>query len=305
LYFGMETVPTVSVMLAFLVGLWVIWRAWAWPLRQLAWGRVLAYLVGCIIAMAGYLAARFLPDVQTSFANFQLAQQTYIQMGSVTAGAPVLPLGSTHRFSFVLSPIEPFVVYAVLLLWAWRGTNAERGLLVVIGLTQLSLHGLLGGSLGYQMLFVPFVVYAVARVLRTRAGVVVGVMVLLPVMAAAPLNDMLTDWRLQLNQRLIAELDLLTWRVPEGATVVGDDLFWLTLHDRAQVYGHSALIHARQSYGAPTIEATLDIIAPDMVICRPDQGDQAYICDWAAGYFDEEPDTFAITGRTYNVYGTG
>jgi hypothetical protein len=305
LYLGMDTIPTISVMFAFLIGLWVIWRAWAWPLRDLAWMRVLAYLVGCIAGMLTYLAAHFLPDVATNVANFQKAQETYVQMGSIISGSPLTAMGSTHRFSFVLSPVELFVIYAVLLLWAWRATNAERGLLVVIGITQLGVFGLLNGSLGYQMLFVPFLVYGVARTLRTRAGVVVGVMVLLPTMAAAPLNDMLTDWRLQLNQRLIAELDLLTWRVPDGATVAADDLFWLTLHDRAQVYGHSALFHAQQGVGAGSIAEALDIIAPDMVICRPDQGDQQIMCDWAAANFAAEPEIFAITGRTYAVYGPG
>ena len=303
LYFGMETVPTIAVLFAFLVGLWVIYRAFRLPLRETAWLRILFYLGGCVLAMLGYIAGHFLPDPATQLANFQLAQDTYVKMGSISAGSPLIPVGRMHRLSFVLSPIEIFVVYGALMLWAWRANRVERELLIVIGVAQVGMYTLIGGSLGYEMLFAPFVVYGVARSLRTRAGLVIGVMVLLPVMAAAPLNDMVTDWRLKLNEQLIAELDLLTWRVPEGSTVVADDLFWLTLHDKALVYGHNGLIHAAQGLGVTTNTAALDLIQPDIVICRPDQGDQSYICDWAADYYEAEPELFAITGRTYEVYG--
>ncbi|MEO0561329.1 MAG: hypothetical protein AAF125_04410, partial [Chloroflexota bacterium] len=301
LYLGLETIPTVAVVVAFFAGLWVVWRAFRRPLVESHFGEVLVYLGGCVFAALGYILVHFAPDFATQWANFQLAQNTYVVMGSVSSGSPVIPLASTHRFSFVLSPIELFAVYAALFGLAWRGTAAERGLLVAVGAAQLTIHSVLGGSFGYQMVFVPFAVYAAARALHGRAAWIIAGFVLLPVMAAAPLNDMLMDWRLRINERAIAELDLLTWRVPEGGTVVGDDLFWLTLHDRADFLGHSALIHYRAG-NALTNEQMLGHIAPDMVVCKPDVPDQAGLCELAAVHFETPPETFEITNGTYLVF---
>jgi hypothetical protein len=314
LYLGLETIPTVAFAVAFLVGLWLIWwMVWgehgsAMPLQgrlRMGWPGVAVYALGCLLAGAGYVVVHFLPDFATNLENFQRAQARYVLMGSVASGNPLIPIASTHRFSFVLSPIELFVIYAVLIAFWTRANLAERGLLVMVGVGQVVVHAMLGGSFGYQMTFVPFVVYAAARAIHGRTALILGVFVLLPVMAAAPLRDMVVDWRLQLNQRLIAELDLLSWRVPEGSTVIGDDLFWLTLHDQARFYGHSGLQHYKTGNLIDNDPEMMRRIDPDIVICRPELDTQSWLCDLAADYFGTEPEPFEITMGLFHVYGQG
>jgi hypothetical protein len=84
--------------------------------------------------------------------------------------------------------------------------------------------------------------------------------------------------------------------------VVGDDLFWLTLHDHAAFYGHTALQHYREGYRIRHSDDLLPSIQPDMVICRPDLPDQAELCALAADYFGTEPEPFTITMGTFMVY---
>lgn len=300
-YLGLETVPTVALMFGVSVGMLLIAWALMSPRKMDGWWLVLTYAGGAALASALYIIVRFVPNTAEQWENFQGMQTAYLAMGSI--GSVFFPSWqSAHRFSLVMSPIEVVTVYGALLgLW-WMGSRWERGLVLMVGFAQIVTYLLVGSSFGYHMVFLPIVGYAAARVIvRWRVGLLIGAFVVLPSMAAPMLNDMVSEYRLDINNRLIAELDLLTWRVPEGATVIGDDMFWLTLYDKADYISHTSVIMYTVEHDI-TREQFLEHAQPDMVICRPDLQSQVWLCDLAELYFDDEPEPFTITDGTFLIY---
>jgi hypothetical protein len=224
----------------------------------------------------------------------------YAASGSTTFGAPLQALRGLGLFSLVLSPLELLAVLAAVVgLW-WVGTRLERQLLIVLVATELLTATFIGGSYGYQVVFGAWVAYAAARIVDRRRGVLlVAVWAILPMLAAPMLHDMSSETQLDLNNRQIAELDLLTWQIPDGATVIGDDLFWLTLHDKANFIGHSGVAQYLVGYQV-TREAMLQHADADVVICHEQL--QAWLCELADAYFSNPPTPFTITNGTYWVY---
>lgn len=301
-YLGLETIPTAALAYGVALGVMLIGLSVRREWRQTRWTHILAYAGGAALASVAYIGVHFFPDFPARWAGFLKAQELYLALGSVSRSNPLTLIGFTTRFSFVMSPVEWLMIYGVLGGLAWIGTRFERALLLAVGGGLALTYGFVGGSYGYHMLFVPVVIYAAARVVaRWQVSTVLAVFVFIPAIASPMIHDMQGEIRLDINNRLLAELDLLSWQVPDGATVVGDDVFWMTLHPRTRYIGHTTLLHYSIGYEVP-FEQILAHIGADMVICRTDIDMQKRLCDLADAYFEQPPSDFTITMGTYRVY---
>ena len=61
--------------------------------------------------------------------------------------------------------------------------------------------------------------------------------VLLPALLVAPIHDLATAVQNDPNQPLLDGADLMTGQFPAGTRIVGDELFWFTLHSEHTFIG--------------------------------------------------------------------
>lgn len=299
LYLALETIPTMGLVYGVGVGLVIVGRSIRRPLRETQWAPVAVYAGVSALACWLYVWVHFAPNFAEQWANLTRFGEIYAQTNSVQTGAPHAAASLLHRFVMVLSPAELLLVYGALGWLAWRGGRDERTLLALFAGTQVVTATLIGGSLGYQIMHAPLVAYAVARALTERAGLLVVAFVVLPAVVTPPARDMWAAVQGQSNTRMIAEVDLLSWRVPDGATVVGDEVFWLTLHPRTRFISSRGIAFYAHGNDIPT-EQVLAHLDADMVICHT--GYQQELCALADDYFDAPSEPFDITAGAYQVY---
>jgi hypothetical protein len=286
---GLELVPPLALAINFALGCALIVLA----LRGRAvWRQVVLYAGVCLCAGLVYGALHFLPDVSQNLAHYANYTDAYYQ----SFGSLALDLTNPFKFlatSAFLSPVEG-ILLVVILIAAWR---TDRTLLLIVG--AMVLLGLAGrsGSYGYVTVFAPFVAYFAARAFRTRAMVIIGAFLLIPGMLSAPIYDMTTAAEQQPNRRVLDEIDLLSWRVPDGATVWGDTIFWFTLHDKATFIGRVGPQNLASVQGI-SLEQAVEQLGIDVILCS--ETDQA-MCAIGEKLYGA-PYEFNVTSGRYRMY---
>ena len=287
LIIGMEMIPPLAVVMNALVGLLLIVLM---LMRCASWKHVLIYSLVCALSVVVYLALHFLPDISQNVHNYLNYTIVYYGSGLGFDFGKVFQFGQVSMF---LSPVEVVVVVAVLLL----SLRADRLLALGVAIALLLVIALYSASYGYLMVLTPFIAYLAARIFRSQAVVTLGAFLLIPALLAVPIYDMATAVELRSNERQIDEVNLLSWRVPAGSTVLAEEIFWITLHDKVTFVGRPApALFARLQNETP-LEAA-KALGVDVVICNID--DPA-MCDIGAQLFGA-PYEFNVTDAHYRMY---
>ncbi len=299
LYLGMEVVPTVGIVLNGVIGLVLVGD---YLLHRVGrWRDLLGYAAACAGAGGVFFVLHFLPDPALKLSEYSAyTTHFYAEIGKLT----LKPFGFLDfiNISSFLSPVEIVVVGAVVAI-TWRlGLARDRLIVVIFAAAALVLMTLGMTSYGYLVVLAPFIAYFSARALTplaswSRGIVILGVFVLLPALISAPVYDMTTAMQEQSNQRLLAEVDLLSWRIPDGATVWADPLFWFTLEDRVTFVGRTGPEQVALMQGISLIEAVKSL-GVDVVICADDDPAMCALGEQLFG----DPYVFQITDRRFLMY---
>lgn len=299
LLIGLESLPTYALSFAAALGLLLIAAAIRRPLRRTLWRQPVLYAAGCTLACAAFAALHFLPDPAAQWQGLQTFAASYAaeNAGRLAANPLDALVGYFFSFSHKLSPAEWLLVTPAVGALFCHGTGRERwiGAIIVAGLVTLVFPW--SGSYGYLALLAPFFAYAVGHFLRTERTVMVGVFVLLVAQLSAPIHDLSAERLARYNVQTLAEADLLTWQIPEGVTVLGDDKFWFTLHAGRRFIGWHGLNAAMRIYQVNAQEA-LEQLGVDIVICREDDPR----CPATDDARFAPPTDFTITDGNYLVY---
>ena len=268
LYVGLETVPFAGLPLGVTVGVALLVWLFKRPNWQKNWQYVAIYMITAAIACLAYLVAHFLPDLQASITGF--SQFTRIKSDVSAAGEfrnPLLPLFNYHiHFSLLLSPIE-FVIVAFSLIRLWQSQlPADRWIAaIIIGSAGLMLM-LTPATYGYWTMYTPFIAYAIARMTTMRFTSRLATFVLIPALIAAPAYDLYQATVEKPNQKRLAEAETITSMFEPGSTILGEPLFWFTLHADHNYIGWTGFGRYRMVYDTSYAE-TMAILDPDSVIC--------------------------------------
>lgn len=284
---GMELIPPLALVMNGVIGCLLIGLA---LVRQIGWRQVFLYAGVCALGVLIYAAYQFLPDVTASLRGFNLYMTTYYGGGFGFSFAHVI---DHLRNNFAIAPLELVAALAVLAL-AWR---TDRLLALIVAVSALLTMAIRSGSYGYLTVLAPFFAYLAARVFRSQAVVTLGAFVLIPALLSAPIYDMATAVDQQVNRRTLEEVDLLSWRIPDGATVWGDAVFWFTLHDRVDFVGRVAPFDLAIAEGITPFEAARQL-GVDVVICTRDNPAMCNIGEQLFG----APYEFNVTNARYEVY---
>lgn len=258
---GLETVPSMGGLLGATAGLVLL----IWARHQLheRIRIVVVYGLSSILALAVYLSLHFLPDVQTSLAGFRQFTTVYSTTGQPQDLIDVV-LHYHLRFSLSLAPIELLVLIAAVV-WLWStGGRHERWMLAVFGLTLVLALLFLDLSYGYWVLFAPLGAYAITRFFQRLPQV--SILVLLPALLAAPIHDLGTAMSTRPNQQLLAEHQAVLAQIPPGGIVVGDPVFWYTMHTDWAYVGWTGVEIYGRVHQLVAVD-TLEKLNPSAVIC--------------------------------------
>ncbi len=305
LYIGLETQSFVALLHGVAYGLVMLIQVaiahrdpWWQQLRRSA----IPYAMGAAVACTLFLIVHFVPETQDRIVAVRSYGEIYADTThSVGQGFPLRHWPRSFRFSLLLSPVEPFVIAGTLALSLFAVPVRIRWFAITATLSVLLNWALLNNAHGYNNVVLPIVALCGAYLVRHRFALMAVVFVLLPAYVAAPVHDMVHATRAERNQQLIRELSLLDWRIPDGAHVVGSDVFWIVLQQRTQYTGASALKYIGFRHNVDDLSP--DILAylnPDIVICNPDN--ESWLCSIADEYYTAEPIVFDITDATYHVY---
>lgn len=265
-WIGLESVPTVALLLATSIGLVLLIRHRRQPA---VW---LIYAVTCALSLVLFFVGQFLPDLADGYARYQLFTRFYTEnaalapptnglIGVLERAGQVL-FTYLLRFNLALSPLEiVFIVGAIVALWL-----TERWLFVIVALTSLLSLTVISSTYQYWVLLVPFIAYGVARLWRFKWIMFAGSFVGIPALAAAPIYDLLVAIQTQPNTIQIVDAEKVTPLIPENVTVVGEGLFWFTLH-RNHNYIHWSGINRIQLAGGGRWNDILANLDPEIAIC--------------------------------------
>lgn len=299
LLIGLESLPTYALSFAAALGLLLAAAALRRPLRRTLWRQPTLYAAGCALACAAFAALHFLPAPAAQWQSLRIFAASYAaeNAGRLASNPLDALVGYFFTFSYKLSPAEWLLVVLAVGALFWHGTGRERwiGAIILAGLVTLVFPW--SGSYGYLALLAPFFAYAVGRFLRTEQTVMVGVFVLLVAQLSAPIHDLSVEQLARYNAQTLAEADLLTWQIPEGVTVLGEDKFWFTLHAGRRFIGWHGLNAAMRIYQIDAQEA-LERLGVDIVICREDNSR----CPATDNTRFAPPTDFTITDGNYLVY---
>ncbi len=301
LYVGLEAIPFVALVLAVMVGVMLIIWLLRHRLLRSEWSTVIIYGVCCALALALYIAVRFLPDVQAQINGYQRFNGVYSQQtGFGGLHFPLDSLMNYHlRFSLILSPIELLIILGALLL-CWRfGTANQRWLLMTFALAWVVMQISAGFTYGYWTLFVPLVAYAAACALRSRRVLLVASFVLMPALVAVPLNDMLFATQSRPNQIYLHTLDQLTPHIPDGTTIVGESAFWFTLHSHRTFIGIDGFWIYSSGHQDQTPSDEVKSLSVDALLCSKGNSSCDPIVD--SGLF-ASPEVYDFNNSTYLLY---
>ena len=287
LLLGMELIPPLTLVINGVIGFLLIGFALA---KQLRWRLVFLYAGLCALGVLIYAAIQFLPDVAQNLHGYSEYMTAYYSGGP---GFDFTHILNFLRISFSLSPVEIIVVSGVLVL-AWR---TDRVLAAFVGVSLLLTMSIRSASYGYLTVFAPFIAYLAARTFRSQVVITLGAFLLIPAFISAPIYDMSTAVNLQTNRRTIEEVDLLSWRVPEGSTVWGDTVFWFTLHDRVNFIGWYGPLDIARAEGTTMLDVVKQL-GVDVIICS---SENPTMCSIGQELFGD-PYEFNVTNAHYLMY---
>lgn len=294
-WIALETIPTAGGVCFGVVTLGILTRLIAWRTRPrtcLIDAVILIALFG--LAAALYAVPRFIID-PTGWTRFREYLAYYASLGNLAAGVDVV--GYYVRFNLHLAPLELLTIGGVVAFALWKGTPIERRIIGIGIASVIAVIVTIGGTYGYLAWFAPFVAYAAALAFRSERIRWLLAFVLLPALVIVPIRDMLSAYEYDANRREIAEADLLTWQIPPDTTVIGENIFWFTLHSERRFIGWNGVSAYASARGLDDSNALRELDA-DYLICLetcaliPD----AVLADYA------EPFDFTITRGTYRVY---
>jgi hypothetical protein len=297
LYLGLESIPTIGLIMGGSAGLVLVVRWLRQPRQREHFASVLIYAAAAALACAVFVLVRLAPDVETALANYSSFMQIY---GDVTGSGqlrnPLPVLQNYHlRFSLALSPVEIILMAlaAYTLLRSPRST--DRWLLAVFGLAALLMLVLAPASYGYWAAFAPFWAYAIARAASRR----LLLLVMIPALAAGPIFDLARSTIDGQNSQRLAEANTISDRFGPGSTILGEPLFWFTLHGEHNYMGWTAMSRYRRRFGG-SFEEILQALNPDAIICWVDFDG---ICEQidGLGWF-AAPETVEVDSQSYLIF---
>ncbi len=252
LWIGLESLPTTALTVGGAAGL---------VLLLINWRQAATYALGGLTAL-GLYALRFLPDPVGNLRLYAALVRYYDQNGLIGLRWSLATLMDYHlRFALLLSPAE-IGLFGLALVGLWQG--ARRSALTLLMGGTLMLTGF-AVSYGYWAVFAPFVAYGVALALRRQGRLAAGLVLILAT-ALAPLRDMAAAFSANANAETLAQTDLLTGQFPPGSIVVGDDVFWFTLHEQRTFVGWVGLERFAVITGL-RLEEALTVLEADAAIC--------------------------------------
>jgi len=301
LFLGMEAIPLIAVPLSLSTGvmltLWWILQ----PDKRHNLHYVLIYALVCTVGIVAYYLLQFFPDIANGWTRYRAFVQSYSSLTGVgTLHFPLETLsGYIGRFSLILSPAEVIVsLLAFIALWRMKLT-AERWMLASIGISFLLVLIFFRLAYSYMAAFTPFMAYAIARVSgASRSKTAVICCVAIPALIAVPVFDLVTAIQDRPNETRLEVVDTLTPYIPEGSTVVGEDLFWFTLHEKRNFIGINGLINYVAIKGVSYLDA-LKALHVDLLLC--DTGNPMCEETIQTGYFGE-PVSHQVGNSTFLLY---
>jgi hypothetical protein len=301
LFLGMEAVPLIAIPISFATGVMLIVWWLTQPDKRLNLKWIVIYAFACGVGIGAYYLLQFLPNIPESWSRYRAFVQSYSSVTGV--GTVRLPLERLidyiGRFSLILSPAELIAsLLSFVVLWRMKHT-AERWMLASIGVGFVLLLVFFRLSYSYMAAFTPFMAYAIARVMsdsRVRASLVLGVV--LPALIAVPVFDLTEAIQTRPNEVRLETADVLAPNIPDGATVVGEDLLWFTLHDKHTFIGINGLYNYVAIQQVGFLEA-LQTLHVDMMVC--DSGNDDCDLPLQTGYFSE-PISQTVGSSTYLLY---
>jgi hypothetical protein len=172
-------------------------------------------------------------------------------------------------------------------------------MLASVGLGFVLLLILFRLSYSYMVVFAPFIAYAIARVTYPWKSNISPLMALLLVsLIAVPVIDLTWSIQARPNQAKLDTIDVLSPQFPSGTTIVGEDIFWFTLHDQHPYIG----INGFYNYIAiknTDILAALKQLKVDALLCDKSTTSCQMLVD--TGYFDL-PTENKIGDSNYLIY---
>lgn len=298
LFVGLESLPTYSLSFAAALGIFVISQALRRPLQSSRWADILFYAAGCTIAGSLFFVSHFLPDFPTQWANFQSFSASYaVENAGRVFQEPGILLQYFTYFNFVLSPAEFGLVLIGVVSLFRQPTGRDRwiGAALLVGVITILYPW--AGSYGYLALISPFIAFAIGHSWREERTIMVGVFVLLVAVAGSAIFDMTSETHSAENTMLLEEASQLSWQIPEGTTLVGEDKFWFTLHHTRRFIGNHGLNAASRIYDISRAEA-INRLGADIVICK----EGSLLCEDAVQAGLGNPTDFTITDGNYLVY---
>lgn len=258
---GLETVPSMGGLLGATAGLVLLIWASRQPYERIR--IVVVYGLSCTATLGVYLMLHFLPDVQASLAGFR--QFTAVYTATEQSQGLIDAVLHYHlRFSLSLAPIELLISTAAVV-WLWfAGERHERWMLAVFGLTLVVVLFFIDVSYGYWVLFAPLAAYGITRFFQRLPQV--SMLVLLPALLAAPIHDLSMAISTRPNQQLLAEHQAVAAQIPPGGMVVGDPVFWYTMHTDWIYVGWTGVEIYGRVYQLAAVD-TLGSLNPSAVIC--------------------------------------
>jgi hypothetical protein len=302
LFVGLQSVPTVALLLAFAVGIVLMVRFFSRPHYWLLYGLV------CVVSLAAFYVGQFLPDLVDGYTRYQRFTEFYIEYAALSPlNMNPLELVSHQiqhlfnylvQFNFALSPIEFVFIAGAFFSLARHKTSFDRALLWICVLTTVLLLTIVLSTYSYWVILAPFIAYGSLKIWKSSRLVAVGAFILIPALASAPIFDFLNAIQERPNHQQLAEAQTISPMFPKNITIVGESLFWFTLHqDRNFIHWSGIFRNARAQ--KRTWEEILRDFDPDMAICWT----QSALCSRAAasGLFDD-PETLSIHGQTYLIF---
>jgi hypothetical protein len=272
LFIGLESVPTMALIVGFSIGCVLVLR----HIRQPGeWHFIVLYTLASGLSLAAYFVGQFWPDLADGYQRYQLFTEFYTNNAALKMmGAPITEIiaqqaerlfGYHLRFNLILSPVEIlFITGSMMALWRCRRPE-DRWLLLTISLAFVGLHAVLQPTYGYWAIFSPWIAYASARLWATPAARALAAFALIPALAAPMAFDLITATVERENSTEVAEsAQIVDWFAP-GSTIISESSFWIALHPQYNVIHWSGI----GRYGRPrdlNRTETLSVFDPDALI---------------------------------------
>ncbi len=255
LFLGMEAIPLAAIPLSFSTGVMLIVWWLMQPHKRSHLRFVVIYAIACVVGIATYYLFQLLPNVGESWGRYQEFVLNYT--GVTGAGSVRLPFNTLvdylGRFSLILSPVELIAsLVAIIIVWQMK-RSVERWMFASVALGFALMFVLSRMAYSYMVIFAPFMAYAIMRAC-SPTGIEMNLyghisnffkpiflFVALLAIVAVPMIDLASAISTRPNQSRLDTIAVLTPEFTPDTTVVGEDIFWFTLHEKHKFLGINGL----------------------------------------------------------------